>query len=32
MRFTAEIGNVAQLKRTLTLLKEIKGVLSARRA
>jgi len=32
MRFTAEIGNVGQLKRTLTLLQDVKGVVGARRA
>ena len=32
MRFTAEIGNVGQLKRTLALLHEVKGVVGARRA
>ena len=32
MRFTAEIGNVSQLKRTLSLLHEVEGVVGARRA
>ena len=32
MRFTAEIANVAQLKRTLNLLHDIAGVINARRA
>ena len=32
MRFTAEIGNVPQLKRTLHLLLDIPGVIAARRA
>ncbi|WP_319238073.1 bifunctional (p)ppGpp synthetase/guanosine-3',5'-bis(diphosphate) 3'-pyrophosphohydrolase [uncultured Propionivibrio sp.] len=32
MRFTAEIGNVGQLKRTLGLLQDVKGVVGARRA
>ena len=32
MSFTAEIGNVGQLKRTLNLLQEVNGVTSARRA
>ena len=32
MRFTTEIHDVGQLKRTLMLLKEVKGVVSARRA
>ena len=32
MRFTAEISNVGQLKRTLTLLHEVDGVVGARRA
>ena len=32
MRFTAEIGNVGQLNKTLVLLHEIEGVSSARRA
>ncbi|MFZ4538350.1 RelA/SpoT family protein [Propionivibrio sp.] len=32
MRFTAEIGNLGQLKRTLTLLHEVEGVVGARRA
>ena len=32
MRFTAEVNNVAQLKRTLTQLHEVDGVVGARRA
>ncbi len=32
MRFTAEIRNVGQLKRTLALLHEVEGVVGARRA
>jgi len=32
MKFTAEIGNVSQLKQTLILLHEVEGVLGARRA
>ncbi len=32
MRFTAEIGNLAQLKRTLAQLHEVKGVVGAHRA
>jgi GTP pyrophosphokinase len=32
MRFTAEIHNVGQLKRTVTLLHEVEGVVGARRA
>ncbi|MEI7432172.1 MAG: ACT domain-containing protein, partial [Betaproteobacteria bacterium] len=32
MRFTAEIGNVAQLKHTLLMLHEVEGVVGARRA
>ena len=32
MRFTAEINNVNQLKRTLILLHEVEGVVGARRA
>ncbi|WP_301102659.1 bifunctional (p)ppGpp synthetase/guanosine-3',5'-bis(diphosphate) 3'-pyrophosphohydrolase [Propionivibrio sp.] len=32
MRFTAEISNVAQLRRTLALLHEVDGVVGARRA
>jgi len=32
MGFTAEIGNVAQLKRTLALIHEVTGVVGARRA
>jgi GTP pyrophosphokinase len=32
MRFTAEIVNVSQLKRTLALLHEVNGVFAARRA
>ena len=32
MRFTAEIGNVSQLKHTLLLLHEVEGVVGARRA
>ncbi len=32
MRFTAEIGDVGQLKRTLALLHEVDGVVGARRA
>ncbi|MEI7611865.1 MAG: bifunctional (p)ppGpp synthetase/guanosine-3',5'-bis(diphosphate) 3'-pyrophosphohydrolase [Betaproteobacteria bacterium] len=32
MRFTAEISDVSQLKRTLLLLHEVKGVIGARRA
>lgn len=32
MSFTAEIRNVVQLKRTLTLLHEVEGVVGARRA
>ena len=32
MRFTAEIGNIGQLKRTLGLLHEVDGVVGARRA
>ena len=32
MRFTAEINNVNQLKRTLVLLHEVQGVVGARRA
>ena len=32
MRFTAEINNVNQLKRTLILLHEVPGVVGARRA
>ena len=32
MSFTAEVANVAQIKKTLALLKEVSGVLSARRA
>ena len=32
MRFTAEIANVQQLKRTLNLLHEVSGVVGARRA
>ena len=32
MSFTAEIGNVSQLKRTLALLHEVEGVVGARRA
>ena len=32
MRFTAEVNNVTQLKRTLTQLHEVDGVVGARRA
>ena len=32
MKFTAEIKNVAQLKRTLAALHEVEGVVGARRA
>ena len=32
MRFTTEIANVGQLKRTLSLLHEVEGVVGARRA
>jgi GTP pyrophosphokinase len=32
MSFTAEIGNVQQLKRTLSLIHEVAGVVGARRA
>ena len=32
MRFTAEISNVSQLKRTLALLHDVEGVVGARRA
>ena len=32
MRFTAEVGNVEQINRTLTLLHSIDGVVGARRA
>ena len=32
MRFTAEVGNVEQINRTLTLLHSIEGVVGARRA
>jgi GTP pyrophosphokinase len=32
MSFTAEISNVNQLKRTLALLNEVKGVVGARRS
>jgi len=32
MSFTAEIGNVGQLKRTLALLHDVEGVVGARRA
>ena len=32
MRFTAEVGSIPQLNRTLTLLHEVHGVVGARRA
>jgi GTP pyrophosphokinase len=32
MRFTAEIKNLSQLKRTLAMLHEVEGVVGARRA
>jgi len=32
MRFTAEVGNIAQVKRMLGLLQEVDGVVGARRA
>jgi GTP pyrophosphokinase len=32
MSFTAEVGSVPQLNRTLALLHEVQGVVSARRA
>ena len=32
MRFTAEVGSISQLDRTLTLLRGVEGVVSARRA
>ena len=32
MKFTAEIKNLSQLKRTLAMLHEVEGVVGARRA
>jgi GTP pyrophosphokinase len=32
MRFTAEVGSIPQLNRTLALLHEVQGVVGARRA
>jgi GTP pyrophosphokinase len=32
MGFTAEIGNVQQLKRTLSMIHDVPGVVGARRA